>query len=100
MEMLSIAGLLMGAPRAVGAAMDLVKRIRNSDKAKADLPERVQELEQVVQTTADLVAQNAQTINALRVRLDAASRRVWMLTATTIASVLIALAALVAAVAQ
>ena len=99
MELIPIAGLLMNAPRAVSAAMDLTNKIRNRDKDKVDLPERVQELEQEVQSTADLVAQNAQTINALRVRLDAASRRVWMLTATTGALGLIAIAALVAALA-
>ena len=99
MELIPIAGLLMNAPRAVSAAMDLTNKIRKRDNDKVDLTERVQELEQDVQSTVGLVAQNAQAINALAVRLDATSRRVRMLTAATGASGLIAIAALVAAVA-
>ena len=98
MELITIAGLLANASWAVSNAVDLAGKIRRRGKGKADLAERVQELEQDAQATADLMAQNAQTINALAVRLDATYRRVRMLTAATGVLALTAIAALVAAV--
>ncbi len=104
MELIPIASLLMSAPRAVSAAMDLTKRIRErhqdktDSKDEPDLTTRVQDLEQSVQATADLVAQNAQTINALTVQLDAISRRHRMLTATIVGLGVVSIGALVVAV--
>ena len=98
MDPITIAGLLMNAPRAVSTAMDLAAKIRKRDKSDPDLAERVQELEQDAQVTADLVAQNTQAINALAVQLDATYRRVRMLAAATGVLGLTAIAALLAAV--
>ena len=98
MELVQLANLLMNAPRAVSNAMDLAKRIRDRDKEKVDIAARVQALEEDAQATADLVAQNAQAINELAIRLDATSRRVRRLTIVAGALGLIAIAALVVAV--
>lgn len=98
MELLPLAGLLMNAPRAVGNAMDLAKRIRDRDKEKVDIAARVQALEEDSQAAADLVAQNAQAINELVVRLDATSRRVRLFTVVVGALGLIAITALAVAV--
>ncbi len=98
MELLPLANLLMKAPQAVGNAMDLAKRIRDRDKEKIDIAARVQALEEDAQATTDLVAQNAQAINELVVRLDAASRRGRLLTVVVGALGLIAVAALVVSV--
>lgn len=98
MELVQLANLLMNAPRAVSNAMDLAKRIRDRDKEKVDIAARVQALEEDAQATADLVAQNAQAINELAIRLDATSRRVRRLTIVAGALGLIAIAALAVAV--
>ena len=99
MELLPLASLLMNAPRAVGNAMDLAKRIRDRDKEKVDIATRVEALEEHAQAAADLVAQNAQAINELVLQLDATSRRVRMFTAVVCALGLIAITALAVAVA-
>ena len=94
MELLPLANLLMNAPRAVSNAMDLAKKIRERDKDKFDIEVRVKTIEEDAQATADLVAQNAQAINELVVRLDTTSRRAGVLTAIVGALALIAIAAL------
>ena len=98
MELLPLANLVMNAPRAVSNAMDLAKKIREREKEKFDIDARVKAIEDDAQATADLVAQNAQAINELVVRLDATSRRARILTAIVGALGIISIAALAVAI--
>ena len=54
MELVSIASVLVSAPRAVTSAMDLVKRIRSRKDRDAE-----------VEALAELVTQNAQAMEVL-----------------------------------